>query len=258
MHCFYLIISPLKILLKSQTYQYNIIKPFHQDIKDDYVRFEGPKIRIAPIPNGVTHRSLPQIALGHNLMSYCAESESHLSFLETFLEKNTSRRSSKSVSPTETDYNAYSKCIMSINDINSGITQIFMSRIRKNKLPNCTVKFLMKAVSYRYARVYGNYKDYSHQGLARIALLGDVQLSASEILDSLHPLLSVVGEQRVVHLVYVAGFLKLLFSLGRDDEYMISPRLGDPPNRHIHKFLHDFDQHRKVAPKPDLKSALIL
>ncbi|EPQ66732.1 hypothetical protein BGT96224_Ac30761 [Blumeria graminis f. sp. tritici 96224] len=258
MHCFYLVTSPLKILLKSQIYQYNIIKPFHQDIKDEYVRFEGPKMKIAPIPNGVKYRSLPQITLGHNLMSYCAESEAHLSFLEAFLEKNTRRRSSKEISPTETDYNAYSNCIMSINDKNFGITQIYISRIRKNKLPNCTVKVLMKAISYRYARVYGNHKGYSHQGLARIALLGDVQVSASEMLDSLHPLLSMVGEQRVVSLVYVAGFLKLLFSLGQDDEYIISPRLGDPPNRHIHKFLYDFDQHTKVAPKPNLKSAYIL
>ncbi|CAD6502542.1 BgTH12-05133 [Blumeria graminis f. sp. triticale] len=243
MHCQFLVISPLLIFGREDTYQFNIIKPFKAGSTNHYLRYEGSPKTSYQIPEGVTGEEVRNTSKNHIIYKFCAERKENLLSLENHFEANTHRKSDVIIDSRDED-SSYKECSEKINSQLVGITLLSMSAISKNRLPPCTTKMLIRDISYRRAKAYGAYKIYSHQASAKIILEWDEFIPLHELLDQKDPLMTKKRQGQLTHLVYIAGFLKLATEIPDKKGYKISPALGNPPENEIYEFLDKFKRHR--------------
>ncbi|CAD6502563.1 BgTH12-05154 [Blumeria graminis f. sp. triticale] len=247
MHCNFLVVSSIMLFGKGDIFQYDLIKPLKGDTTHQYLRFEGLVETPFELPRSLTRERLSNVSQNHIIYKICAEIEADLSSLEESLREHTYRKSDEAIDPTEMDP-SYIGCSKQLDKLTVGITQIFMSAIRKNKLPPCTAKMLIKDISYRRARAYGPYGSYSHQDRAKIAIIWDDFIPFQELFDELDPLMTMKKQDDIIHLVYIAGFLKLIVRPYLEEGYLILPALGNLFHNDIYKFLENSGRHTIVPP----------
>ncbi|SZF05550.1 unnamed protein product [Blumeria hordei] len=249
MHCQFLVISPLLIFGKGDSYRFHIIKPFEAGSTNHYLRYEGTPTTPYQIPEGVAGKELHKKSKDHLMYKFCGERKETLLSLENHFEANIHRKSDVVIDSADEDP-AYQECSKEINAQLVGITLINMSAISKNRLPPCTIKMLIRDISYRRAKAYGPYKKYSHQASAKIALQWDEFIPYGELLDKKDPVMTKTIRGKLTHLVYIAGFLKLVTQLPGKKGYKITPALGDLPGNEIYKFLENSGRHRRIILYP--------
>ncbi|SZF05128.1 unnamed protein product [Blumeria hordei] len=237
----------MAIFGKGNIFQFNLIKPHAGDSPHAYLRFEGYVHEPFRIPTSLTRERLSNVSKNHIIHKICADAKADLLPLEEKLREHTHLKSDETMDMTEMD-SLYMQCSRQINELAIGITQIFMSAVRQNKLAPCTTKMLLKDISYRRARAYGTYTSYSHQSRASIAILWDEFIPFRELFDEKDPLMTMKKQEDIIHLVYIAGFLKLIVRPYMNEDYMILPALGDVFHIDLYRFLENSGKHKIVPP----------
>ncbi|CCU74381.1 unnamed protein product [Blumeria hordei] len=247
MHCHFLVITSLLDLGIGVTFQFDIIKPYEEGRTDHYIRYEGPPYWAMETPQDVACVKLTNISKYNMIYKFCSDIKTHLSYIEKHFEGPTYRKK-ENIEDTIEEARLYKECSKQIDKQNVGITVLNVSAIRKNRIPPCTVKMIIKDISYRRARAYGSYGIHSHKFSAKVSLNWDLFIPFHEILDRKDPLMTVevLGER--TYLVHVAGFLKLITPKSLNRRYKITPALGNPPENEIYEFLMKSNHPRIIPP----------
>ncbi|CCU74388.1 unnamed protein product [Blumeria hordei] len=247
MHCQFLIISSLWIFGRGDTYQFDIIKPFEVGSINHYLRFEGSPKRSYQVPEGVTGEELRKTSKNHIIHKFCGERKEDLLFLENHFNVNSHRKNDRRIDPTDEDP-FYKECHKKLDQYNIANTPIKISDIQDRKLSPCTVKILMQDISHRHAKANGPFKKFSHQSSAKIALQWDRLIPFHKLLDQKDPLMTMKRRGQLTHLVYIAGFLKLVAHIPPKEGYTITRALGNIPENEIYEFLENSSKHRIMSP----------
>ncbi|CAD6502544.1 BgTH12-05135 [Blumeria graminis f. sp. triticale] len=247
MHCQFLVISSLWIFGRGDTYQFDIIKPFEVGSINHYLRFEGSPKKSYQVPEGVTDEELRKTSKNHIIHKFCGKRKENLFFLEKHFVVNSRRKNDMEIDSADQDL-FYKECHKKIDQYNIANTPIKISDINERKLSPCTVKILIQEISYRHAKAHGPYGKHSHQAYAKISLDWDRLIPFHELLDSKFPLMTMKRPGQLTHLVYIAGFLKLVVQKPAKEDYTITPALGNIPGNEIYEFLYNSSKHKKMSP----------
>ncbi|CAD6502547.1 BgTH12-05138 [Blumeria graminis f. sp. triticale] len=260
MHCLYLIISPISLTQQSDKLNYHLVSHYREGHLDEYIRYRGS------IPNvhnlgrklgNIHHFPLAIIAVDYSWGKLCATDIIHLQEVYNYFGGRPNREVNLKKGSSDLMDKDYMVCHNILLQARDKRSKIRLSSVINAEFAPCTLKILLRLVSSNHAKVVGPFSSYSHQKKSRLSVIGNVNIPAKNILDSPDPIISTVIEGTEMHLVSVAGYLKLIIKKG-PDIFEIMPRLGDHPDDKLYDFLVNYEAFHQVAPKLNLEQASIV